>query len=69
MNGTLEVNGTQASTMATVRARAKVRVSSDSQSMTNGLYILAAAHCSSVDAENMFSPAMIFSSRLSFEDA
>lgn len=69
VNGTLEVNGAPASEVHTKRAKAKVRVSSDSQSMTNGLYILAAAHCSSVDAENMFSPAMIFSSRLSFEDA
>lgn len=56
-------------TTSTAATKAKVKASSDSQSMTNGLYILAVAHCNSVDTNNMFSPAIVFSSRLSFDDA
>ena len=67
-NGGIWVNGTIATDM-NKQAKVKVKSSSDSQSMTNGLYIVAVAHCSSVDTTNMFSPAMVFSSRLSFEDA
>jgi len=45
--------------------------SSDAQSMTNGVYLLAVAHCgfsASSSTENFVSPALTFSSRLTFED-
>nr|QJI53590.1 MAG: capsid protein [Cressdnaviricota sp.] len=45
--------------------------SSDAQSMTNGVYLLAVAHCgfsASSNTENFLSPALTFSSRLTFED-
>lgn len=45
--------------------------SSDAQSMTNGVYLLAVAHCgfsAASSTENFVSPALTFSSRLTFED-
>ena len=51
------------------RAMASAKTSVDIQSMTNGLYLLAVAHCSTVDNNTMYSPSLVFSSRLSFEDA
>jgi len=45
--------------------------SSDAQSMTNGIYLLAVAHCgfsASTNTESFLSPALTFSSRLTFED-
>lgn len=44
--------------------------SSESQSMTNGIYILAVAHCglNAGGAGAIISPSIVFSSRLSFED-
>ena len=54
---------------AQYKAFASSKTSVDVQSMTNGLYLLAVAHCSTVDNSTMFSPSLLFSSRLSFEDA
>lgn len=54
--------------VASVRALKK---SSEAQSMTNGIYILAVAHTAvagTLDMERYDSPTMIFSSRLTFED-
>ena len=54
--------------VATVRTLKK---SSEAQSMTNGIYILAVAHTTAagtVDAAQYDSPTMIFSSRVTFED-
>lgn len=45
--------------------------SADAQSMTNGIYLLAVAHCGFFAAgsdENFGSPSLTFSSRLTFED-
>jgi len=53
---------------ATVRTLKK---SSEAQSMTNGIYILAVAHTAAagtVESSHYDSPTMIFSSRLTFED-
>jgi len=54
--------------VATVRTLKK---SSEAQSMTNGIYILAVAHTAAagtVESSHYDSPTMIFSSRLTFED-
>lgn len=54
--------------VATVRTLKK---SSEAQSMTNGIYILAVAHTAvagTLDMAQYDSPVMVFSSRLTFED-
>jgi len=48
-----------------------LRGSADAQSMTNGIYLLAVAHCGTEALgapERYKSPSLVFSSRLTFED-
>lgn len=46
-----------------------IQRSSESQSMTNGIYILAVSHSSTtVSGNNVSSPALVFSTRMSFVD-
>lgn len=48
-----------------------IKFSTESQSMTNGVYVLAAAHCMNNNGGNgdfYGSPSVVFSSRLTFED-
>lgn len=67
INNVAFANGISPAT-ATVRT---LKSSSEAQSMTNGIYILAVAHTTAagtVDAAQYDSPTMIFSSRVTFED-
>lgn len=56
--------------MTTFKTGVAAQGSSDSQSMTNGIYILAVAHVGKKTGGqgNMMSPAITFSTRLTFED-
>lgn len=60
--------------VATATGNAQFRFShidGEHQSMTNGIYIMAVAHSSlsgDTDANNMSSPSLVLSSRLTFED-
>ena len=52
-------------------ANIRLQGSSEVQSMTNGIYLLAVSHsctASSLSASNFTSPSLVFSSRLTFED-
>ena len=52
-------------------ANVRLQGSSDVQSMTNGIYLLAVSHSctvNSLSASNFTSPSLVFSSRLTFED-
>ena len=49
----------------------RLQGSSEVQSMTNGIYLLAVSHsctAASLSASNFTSPSLVFSSRLTFED-
>lgn len=58
-------------TIAGTNINLEMATSADAQSMTNGVYLLAVAHCgfsAAGIAENFGSPSLTFSSRLTFED-